>query len=116
MTLSWIKCVGDKWCPLNTVNLDHPHFSNMEGVYIIWHGGQNPATVRVGQGFIRDRLRAHRSDPEVQAYSALGLFVTWAEVAAGDRDGVEAYLASILQPLAGERFPQRTPIPVKLPW
>lgn len=116
MTLSWNKCTGNQWCPLNTVNLDHPLFDGMEGVYIIWHGGQKAATVRVGQGVIRDRLREHRKDKDVQAYSEQGLYVTWAAVAAGDRDGVEAYLAYRLKPLEGERFPDRPPVEVNLPW
>lgn len=88
----------------------------MEGVYVIWYGGQNPATVRVGQGVIRDRLQAHRNDPEVQSYAHLSLYVTWASVLARERDGVEAYLAQQLRPVVGERFPQRHPIPVNLPW
>ena len=116
MGVSWNKCDGDKWCPLDTVNLEHSHFDGMEGVYIIWHGGQSPKTVRVGQGIIRDRLTAHRNDQQIQAYSNLGLFVTWSAVAAADRDGVEAYLAAQLNPLVGERFPQRRPVAVNLPW
>lgn len=114
--LSWIRCSGNQWCPLNTVNLDSPHFDGMEGVYVIWHGGQTPATVRVGRGMIRDRLRGHRSDREIQQYAAQGLFVTWAEVGPSDRDGVEAYLFSRLAPLVGERGPQCSPVPVDLPW
>jgi hypothetical protein len=116
MTLLWNKCQGNSWCGLNSVDLDHSHFDGMEGVYIIWYGGSNPATVRVGQGIIRDRLRAHRNDTAIQAYSAKGLYVTWAAVEARYRDGVEAYLAAKLMPLVGERFPQRRPVQVNLPW
>lgn len=116
MTLEWNRCDGNAWCPLNTVNLSHAHFNGIEGVYIIWHGGEPSRTVRVGQGIIRDRLGAHRNDPKVQQYAHLTLYVTWAAVPVRERDGVEAYLAEKLQPLVGERFPQRTPIPVNLPW
>ena len=115
MTINWIKCEGNKWCSLNTVDLESNHFDGMEGVYIIWHGGQTVKTVRVGQGVIRDRLKAHRNDKEIQAYSNLGLSVTWAAVAESSRDGVEAYLATKLNPLVGERFPQRAQIEVNLP-
>jgi hypothetical protein len=115
MEVSWNKCTGDKWCSLNTVNLEDSHFDGMEGVYVIWHGGQTPKTVRVGQGIIRDRLAAHRTDNQIQSYSNLGLYVTWAAVAVRDRDGVEAYLAAQLNPLVGERFPQRRQIIVNLP-
>ena len=116
MQLSWIKCHGDTWCSLRNVDLGHAHFDQMEGVYIIWHMGNPAQTVRVGQGVIRDRLQAHRNDPKVQAYAYLGLSVTWAEVTGPYRDGVEAYLASQLNPLVGERFPARLPIAVNMPW
>ncbi len=116
MELSWIKCKGDEWCNLNTVNLSHSHFEGLEGVYIIWHAGNNPHTVRIGQGIIKERLATHRDDSEIQAYSSYGLYVTWASVALKYRDGVEAYLANKLNPWVGERFPDVTPIQVNLPW
>lgn len=31
-------------------------------------------------------------------------------------EGVEKYLANTLNPVVGERFPERTPIEVNLPW
>ncbi len=116
MQLNWIKCQGEVWCKLNSVNLDHAHFDNMEGVYIIWHAGENAATVRVGQGIIKDRLTEHRADPEIQKYNYLTLYVTWASVLKENRDGVEAYLANKLSPLIGERFPNTSTIEVNLPW
>jgi len=116
MTINWNKCQGNVWCPLNSVNLDHNHFDTMEGVYIIWHGGNNAATVRVGQGFIRDRLREHRIDPAIQAYKDFTLYVTWASVSALQRDGVERYLGNVLNPKVGSRFPDVIPIEVNLPW
>ncbi len=60
LTLTWNHCKGDVWCGPFGVNLTHSHFDGLEGVYIIWHGGQNPTTVRVGQGIIRDRLDQHK--------------------------------------------------------
>ena len=72
-----------------TVNLSHVHFRGLEGVYIIWHGGQNPRVVYVGQGAIADRLAAHREELTNTQYSSLGLFVTWAYVDPAYRDGVE---------------------------
>lgn len=116
MNLDWIKCSGNQWCSLNNVDLSHSHFDNMEGVYIIWHGGNSPATVRVGQGIIKDRLAVHRKDSQVQAYAELGLFVTWAQVSAKYRDGIEAYLAQKLNPKVGERFPTVDSLQVNLPW
>jgi hypothetical protein len=104
------------WCSLNKVNLSHEHFDDLEGVYIIWHGGPTPKIVRVGQGVIRTRLTAHRQDEEIQAYAGLNLYVTWARVDASSRGGIEAFLADELSPLVGERFPDVPPIPVNLPW
>lgn len=116
LTVSWNQCQGDVWCNLINVNLNHAHFDDLEGVYIIWHGGKNAATVRVGQGFIRDRLDAHRQDQDVLAYQQHTLFVTWARVATNQQDGIERYLAEILNPKVGSRFPEVTPIEVNLPW
>ena len=115
MDLNWIKCQGDVWCQLNTVNLNHEHFVSISGVYIIWHGGSNAATVRLGQGYIKDRLAAHRIDSDIQAYNHLELYVTWASVSKGSREGVEAYLAQRLQPKIGQ-YPNAVPIEVNLPW
>lgn len=116
MQLIWIKCQGEVWCKLSTVNLEHQHFDNMTGVYIIWHGGEHPATVRVGQGFIRDRLREHRQDPQIQSFDNLGLYVTWASAPQSNLDGIEKYLADRLKPIIGERFPDVAPISVNIPW
>jgi len=88
----------------------------MEGVYIIWHAGPNPATVRVGQGVIKDRLSFHRNDPEILAYKNFGLFATWASVSNENCDGVERYLAESLKPKVGTQFPDVYPIEVNLPW
>lgn len=116
MQLTWIKCQGDVWCTLSTVNLAHAHFNTMNGVYIVWHGGEKPATVYVGQGDVRQRLTEHRTNPSIQRYTSLGLYVTWAAVAQRDRDGVEAFLAMKLRPNEGEQHPNVTPIDVNLPW
>jgi hypothetical protein len=116
VTLNWVKCEQDQWCNFLTLNLDHPHFSALLGVYIIWHGGQNAATVYVGQGAIADRLRAHRDEQEILRFSPVGLFVTWARANANQLNGIEAYLAQTLHPLVGHQFPFATPITVNLPW
>lgn len=115
LNLDWVKCEGGRWCNLLNLNLGHEHFNDMEGVYVIWHASQNPATVRVGQGFIRDRLVAHREDSAILAYQQYGLYVTWARVAAVYRDGVERYLAAALKPKVGSRFPEAVSIEVNLP-
>jgi hypothetical protein len=104
------------WCNLLKLNLNHSHFENLNGVYIIWHGGKQPATVRIGQGVIKDRLSNHRSEQEILAFSNLGLLVTWAQTNKQELDGIERYLAESLNPKVGDRFPTVYPIQVNLPW
>ena len=116
MNVHWTKCEGGIWCKLHEVNLNHHYFNNLIGVYVIFHSLHNPRTVRVGQGSIKDRIEAHRTDPEVQAYNYLGLYVTWAHIPANSLDGVEAFLAQHLRPLVGQNFPNALPVQVNLPW
>ena len=116
MQLQWRKGDGNLWCKLNTVDLTHRHFEGLEGVYVIWYGGDEPAVLRVGQGFIREQLTAHRTEASIQAHDDKLLMVTWAAVPPGERDGVEKYLADELDPLVGDRFPTRTAIEINLPW
>lgn len=114
--LNWNKCEGSNWCSFLTVNLSHSHFDDLGGVYIIWHGGQNPSTVYVGQGDIAERLRCHRTEPNIVQYSSLGLFVTWARLGASFRDGAECYLARVLRPKQGVAHPNCPEVAVNLPW
>ena len=116
MQLDWTKCQGEVWCKLNSVNLEHEHFNNRSGVYIIWHGGNTPAVVYIGKGLIKDRLAAHRHNPSIQQFNNLGLYVTWAIVDVQYRDGVEQYLANKWNPKVGERHPDTAPIEVNSPW
>ena len=116
MQLTWIKCKGDVWCKLNSVDLDHEHFDNRHGVYIIWHGGTKPAVVYVGQGDIKRCLSEHRKDREIQQYESLGLYATWATVTKDHCNGVKAYLADKWLPKVGTNPPQDPPIEVNSPW
>lgn len=116
MRLKWIKCQSDVWCKLNFVNLNHDHFNNRRGIYIIWHGGSEPAVVYVGQGNIKDRIVQHRDNQQIQRYAHLDLYVTWATVSAEYRDGVERYLADNWDPKVGAAHPIADPIEVNSPW
>jgi hypothetical protein len=120
LQLSWqVEAMSGNWISLDTFN-----FSTIAtfGVYIIWHGkwitSLTPArTIRVGQGNIWQRLPEHHSDPAVTWYRQFGpLAVTWATVSPLLVDGVERFLASRLNPLIGDRFPNAVPIAVNLPW
>ncbi len=115
MKLLWNQCHGNTWCELYTVDLDDPHFDALEGVYVIWHGGLAPNCVCVGQGLVRERLAAHRTDRAVQQYARYELFVTWARVPPAYRSGVERYLAEQLSPKVGYRLSDVPPLAVNLP-
>ena len=87
----WVKCENNAWCSLQRVDLRHNYYDNLVGVYVIWYWDNlgNPVTVRVGQGNIRDRIIAHRRDPQIQAYVHLNLLVTWTSIPSHLLDGVE---------------------------
>ena len=114
--LKWNRCQHDLWCRLDTVNLQHVHFDDMEGVYIIWHGGEKPRVVYVGQGVIYKRLYEHREDERIQQYADHTLYVTWARVDKSSLDGVERYLADYWKPKVGEKHPDAPPIEVNSPF
>ncbi len=114
MNLIWIKCERNAWCSFEGVNTEA---INTDGVYIIWHGGDNSRVVYVGQGVVADRIVAHRQNSDILYYRKFGgLFVTWAAVALADQDGVERYLADSWNPLVGGAYPVATPIAVNSPW
>jgi len=117
LNLNWTKCQGDVWASLININLTHPNLDNIEGVYIIWHGGRNPRVVRVGQGIVRDSLNLHRKKKAILQYKNSGpLYVTWATVDAQYRDGVERYLTESLEPLVDDHALTAPRIEVNFPY
>lgn len=138
MTVQWQKCRYNLfWCQLDSELLDDPrlefrlqtHFGihrfDVIGVYIIWAGIDNRTILKVGSGFIKQRLGEHLRDPKVQAYRSKGLYATWARITPsfkpdgtidGRERGVERYLGGLLRPVLAERFPANVdPIMVNLP-
>ena len=114
LRVNWVKSVSGDWLSLEHVNLKG---INTFGVYVIWHTGNPSRTVRVGQGDIVDRLCCHREDRAVLAYKKYGeLRVTWAAVPPHLVGGVERYLAELLKPRVGDRFPAALPIAVNSPF
>ena len=111
-----MKCVGDLWCNFYNLNLNHPHFNDLEGIYIIWRGAPNPAVIYIGQGNIKQRIFVHRNEPAITRFGQNELFVTWASVPTSYRDGIERYLADIWNPLVGSQHPNVSPISVNSPW
>ena len=110
LSVKWTKCTGNQWCNFSRVKLDN---LTTKGVYVIWKSGTPATVVRIGQGSIADRIRAHRADPQITKHG--DLLVTWAAVASEHRDGVERYLADQYAPLVGGAFPSVDAIPVNLP-
>ena len=115
--LEWVlRSPNDHYYGLNTVDLAHPHFNNMAGVYVIWYiESSYVVTVYAGQGTIKDRFYAHRNDYRIQQCASKTLYATWARASISDRDGIEAYLHDRLDPLVGNS-PDAPFIPVNLPW
>jgi len=109
--LIWGNCTNDVWCDFINLNLEHEIFNDLKGVYIIWSG---EIPVRLGSGIIKDRIYDHRNNQEILDFADLK--VTWAEVSENSMENVEKYLANVLQPEVGERFPDKQPIEVNLPW
>ena len=114
----WVKCENNAWCSLRQVDLRHNYYDNLVGVYIIWYWDNlgNPITVKIGQGNIKNRITAHRRDPQIQAYAHMNLLVTWTSIPSYLLDGVEAYLGKVLKPRVGSLFPNAKSIPVGLPF
>ena len=113
LNIVWGTCGDDgHWCNFKNLNLDSDSFKSKKGVYIIWSAGDT--VVRVGSGLIKDRIADHRDNPDITSYK--NLLVTWAKVNENQMQGVEKFLADTYDPEVGERFPDRTPISVNLPW
>lgn len=116
MQVDWIRYESGEWCKLETLNLEQEHFNEMSGVYMIWKGEAYRQYVYVGQGFIKDRLDKHRRDWIAKEIDISTFYVTWASVSDYYKDGIESFLANILLPDFGRRFPEKPPIPVNLPF
>ncbi|MBI5240407.1 MAG: type II/IV secretion system protein [Elusimicrobia bacterium] len=115
LRLSWWTAKDGSWCDLFSLDPEHPDFKELEGVFVLWHGGDAPGMVCVGQGEIRERLRFLLHAPAVLKFKEFGLFLTWAPVDRRKRDGVERFLMDRLQPKVKAPAPSAAPITVNLP-
>jgi type II secretory ATPase GspE/PulE/Tfp pilus assembly ATPase PilB-like protein len=121
LELNWGRGKGDAWAALSEVDLDSPALRFMQGVYVLWRGGNTPQALRVGQGDIRPSILALRTDPQVKALmdQALlkdqGLYVTWVQVDKAQRDGVHRFVAESLHPLIPSPLPDAMGIECTLP-
>lgn len=115
LQLSWVKSLDGKWLNLTKLDLTHVHAT---GVYMIWHGGENPHIVRIGHGNIAGRLTAHLLNHQIMRYVSEGpMMVTWAEVPdQTQREGVAHYLSRQFSPLVKDRTPDVMPLAARSPF
>ena len=115
LRLDWIHREDGQSCHLERVDLD---CVDTGGVYLIWHGGDEPKVVRVGQGGdLAQHLQRLKETPEILAYKDRGeLYVTWAAVPDPKRSGVVCYLMENWSPLIGKPSPLVFPITVNSPF
>jgi hypothetical protein len=118
-TLDWAYCRRGFWylfCDLD------PKTVTASGVYVVWRKEReaphrSPETIYVGQAFdVGSRLSQHQSIGTFNRFRQPGwdMFVTWANVDVGLRDGVERFLANALGPKF-RKHPNVQPISVNLP-
>ena len=112
LKLKWMGSGDREWHRLMTLNLAHPYFNEITGVYIIWSAKKNRA-IRIGSGIIKDRIAEHKNNDEIKQYP--DLYVTWAETNTNQMENIEIFLAEALKHLVGTRFPDKDPIEVNLP-
>jgi len=114
--LEWNKCKAGTWCTLSDLDLDHEHFEEIEGVFIIWYGEQDPVALLVGEGCIRDCLAKERNNEVICAIGQqYQLYVTWAKTGSNFRIGVVRFIAEAVTPKLASHYLDVTPIEVNLP-
>lgn len=112
MHLDWFNCGSPpSWCRLDGLDLNDKYIKSCIGVYIIF---SKEKVIRLGSGELQSRLQEHRNNPEITRYSELR--VTFAHVEMSKMKGVEKFLADHYNPIVGDRFPERIPIVVNLPF
>jgi hypothetical protein len=87
------------------------------GVYLLYHDREPQRPLLIGKGEIRHHLRILANDPEIAAFSALGLLrATWAAVPEQYAAGVEQYLVEQLDPrIRPDSMGSAAIVPVNLP-
>ena len=115
MLVHWNRSQGDAWAEFFAVDFEDPHFDGLEGVFVVWQGGSQPAAISVGLGSLRQELKAQRSDPVIASYRGKPLFVAWAKVEKVARPGVARYLYETLKPRTLMTVPTTPAVEVNLP-
>lgn len=74
------KCAAGTYFILLKLDLEHKHFDEMEGVYVIWCGDPNPVALRVDYGYIRNCLANGSNDKDALPYEQDEIYVIWGKV------------------------------------
>jgi type II secretory ATPase GspE/PulE/Tfp pilus assembly ATPase PilB-like protein len=115
LKVHWNRAQGGAWAEFFALNLDDPHFEGLEGVYVVWRGGAQPAAIAVGEGPLRESMKTRRAEPAMAAHRGSTLFVTWARVEKPARPGVTRYLLDALKPQLPSQAPGAPAVEVNLP-
>jgi len=115
LLVHWNRSKEDAWAEFFAVDFEDPHFDGLEGVFVVWQGGSQPAAISVGAGSLRQELKAQRSDPAFAPYRGKPLFVAWAKVDKVSRLGVARFLYETLKPRTLMTVPTALPVEVNLP-
>ncbi len=115
--VTWIKNnQTGEWFDFLRLNLDSQYFAGKRGIYVIWYTSpQQAKVIRLGQGYLGQRLKEHRANPKITNYSIYGqLKVSWILVDSihlweHDLNGVEKYLARVYSPTEGDLYPTTDP-------
>jgi hypothetical protein len=97
---AWNMCEGGDWCRLFALDLTHPAFDNVVGVYVIFYLlDEGPRAVVIHHGPIRDAITIDKESEAILAYEKThGLYVTWAKVSLEQCEGAALYLNDKLSP------------------
>ena len=116
MRLLWARTFQNTWPAFGTLQM--PPVDSVHGVYIIWWGNKSPYVLDVGSGDVGRRLRVHAADVRFMEFlqNGIQLSCSWAEIGPPNHHRAERYLANLLKPEFGERFPDVEPLRVNLPW
>lgn len=116
MHVDWYKCQGNVWCELNKIDAEHKYIKGLDGIIIIW-SGEDKNVLKVAKGNVSSEIKKNKEDIAVQAFSHLGLFVTWTDdVSMFNKSNVYSFLINKLKPKFVEDEPKKSGEEVNLPW
>ena len=97
----WVRSPKGGFYQLLRMDPDELKLWEVGGVYVIWHGGNKPEWVYIGESPSIGRALDQAIDmDEITQYDSMGrLFVTWSPIVLDLRRGALLYLAQTMNPL-----------------